>query len=287
MLFCFCFFTVEHIEDDRFLLFAPYRETNSTILQIQLWMEFPGIKKSPELMCNEFSLEIVPVIGSRNMGGYNSDCSILTLVSKPRFPEDILEMKFEIKRLYQACQKKDDSPHFNYRIRFNPVENTCDINLAKDHVDIFLIFKELDGMEDISYFDPHAQDFVSLHYDNLINRKPLLKSFAHKRKFPKSCSLRPFTFSFEHSGWKDFVIAPKEYQSNKCQGRCAFPLAEHLNYSNYAVIQAVGSTIYTGIKNPCCIPMDLAPLTLLIADEDNEITLKSQKDLVVTSCKCG
>lgn len=278
---------MEHIKDDQFRFTAPYRKTNSTILKIQLWMEFPLIEKSPGLMQNEFVIDIVPVIGSRDMDGYDDDCSILTLVSKPRFPEHILEMKFDIKSLYQACQIKDEAPSLNYKVRLYPVENTADINLARDKVDIFLIFKEHDDIEDISHFLPHSKHLGPLHYDKIINKKPNLRSFVPKRKFPKTCALRPFTFSFDYSGWKDFVIAPKEYQSNKCHGRCAFPLPGHLNYTNYAVIKAIGSTIYKELKNPCCIAQDFAPLSMLVSDEEDKITLKSQKDLIATSCKCG
>ena len=285
MFFSF-FLAVEHIKDDIFYLAAPYRKTKTTFLDIHLWMEFSGIEKSEGLVSNEFLIDIIPIIGSRKMTEYDDECSLVTIVSKPHFPDDELEMKFDVTSLYQACQMKDKSSFLKYKIRLYPLNNTTSINLARDKVNMFFLFKEEDDKSDIMSYLPKSQHIEPLHYNNIIvHKRPRLRSLKPRQKAPRPCSLRPYIFNFLNSGWKDFITAPKEYGVNKCHGRCAFPLAPHLNYTNYAVVKAIGSTIYKEMKNPSCIAQDLAPLVMLALD-DNKFTMKTQQDMVATSCKC-
>lgn len=275
-----------HVKDDIFLLAAPYRKAKSNVLSIRLWMEFPSITKERQLQAKKYLVDITPVIGSRDADGYD-DCSTVTIVSKARFPEDILEMKFDLTSVYQSCRDKDGSTHFKFKLRFYSFTDSCDINLDKDKTDMFLLFKEQDQIEDILHLLPNADSMEPLHYERVMRKVPQLRSFKFRNKGSRACSLRPFTFSFEYSGWKNHVVAPKSYQSNWCRGRCSFPLADHLNSTNYAVIKAIASTMYSNARNPSCIPQDLRPLTMLVCDDDLKITLKSQKDMIATSCKCA
>lgn len=215
--------------------------------------------------------------------------------SRARFPGDILEMKFDITSLYEACFAKDKSPEdFTFRLRFYSLNNETDIDLTKEAVDMFLLFKELDIFEDILHLLPNTENLERLHHSTVTRKVPKLKSFSRrisgngiKVKGKKKCSLKPFVFNFDDSGWSNYVIAPKKYQSNNCRGDCSLPLPDHISSTNYVIIKAVASTVYKGMKNPSCIAEDLAPLTMLVRDEDLKITMKIQKDMIATSCKCA
>lgn len=41
---------------------------------------------------------------------------------------------------------------------------------------------------------------------------------------------------------KDWIIAPKGYAANYCDGECSFPLNAHMNATNHAIVQTLVST---------------------------------------------
>lgn len=40
---------------------------------------------------------------------------------------------------------------------------------------------------------------------------------------------------------KDWIIAPKGYAANYCDGECSFPLNAHMNATNHAIVQTLVS----------------------------------------------
>lgn len=40
---------------------------------------------------------------------------------------------------------------------------------------------------------------------------------------------------------QDWIIAPKGYAANYCDGECAFPLNAHMNATNHAIVQTLVS----------------------------------------------
>lgn len=101
------------------------------------------------------------------------------------------------------------------------------------------------------------------------------------------CSRKPMFFDFQAVGWMDWILAPPGFQAYYCQGRCEYPMAEHLNYTNHATIQAlVNSVNYNLVPSPCCVPTELSPVTLLYYDTNNKVVLTNYHDMVVEGCGC-
>lgn len=42
---------------------------------------------------------------------------------------------------------------------------------------------------------------------------------------------------------KDWIIAPKGYAANYCDGECSFPLNAHMNATNHAIVQTLVSAV--------------------------------------------
>lgn len=101
------------------------------------------------------------------------------------------------------------------------------------------------------------------------------------------CSRKPMFFDFQAVGWMDWILAPPGFQAYYCQGRCEYPMAEHLNYTNHATIQAlVNSVNFNLVPSPCCVPTELSPVTLLYYDTNNKVVLTNYHDMVVEGCGC-
>lgn len=44
---------------------------------------------------------------------------------------------------------------------------------------------------------------------------------------------------FTAIGWQRWVVAPRGYHAHFCHGACHFPLAQHANATNHAVVQSL------------------------------------------------
>ena len=47
------------------------------------------------------------------------------------------------------------------------------------------------------------------------------------------------TFKWLQVGWNDWIVAPPHYDAHFCHGECPFPLADHLNATNHAIVQTL------------------------------------------------
>lgn len=262
---------------------SVHRKTNNTILAAHLWMEFPLITNPKTLRFRKYFLDIIPVVGARNWTTAG-DCSKITVFSKARFPENELEMRFDITSLYKACREVDDSKYFNFKLRFYVPSKTSDIDLQKDYSDIFIIFKEIDNHEDFLGFSPIEVTHMAQKLQKRF-KKPQLRKLRSRRKRSKPCSLIRWVLDFEDIGWGNWIYAPLKYEANLCHGRCSFPLANHLNSTNYAIVKSIVSSVFGKPKGANCVSQDLAPLTMIVKDEE-KATVKIQKDMITKSCAC-
>ena len=112
------------------------------------------------------------------------------------------------------------------------------------------------------------------------------KSANHK------CKRRPLYVSFADVGWKDWIMAPSGYDAFYCSGRCKGFLANHMNATNHAIVRSLVHSVRidTPVLEPCCVPTQLAPLTLLYTERGDSGTsnsvLKIYDDMIVKSCGC-
>ncbi|XP_050424806.1 protein dbl-1-like [Adelges cooleyi] len=102
------------------------------------------------------------------------------------------------------------------------------------------------------------------------------------------CRMEKLVLNFADIGWEDWVIYPKQFETNYCAGGCLFPLDKNSRPSNHATVQSLARSFgrLWDIPEPSCVPDSLAPLTLLYTDRSNHVMLKSYPDMKVVTCSC-
>ncbi|XP_023654980.1 bone morphogenetic protein 2b [Paramormyrops kingsleyae] len=153
----------------------------------------------------------------------------------------------------------------------------------------------------------HVRVSRSLHADedSWPQMRPLLVTFSHdgngnvlhtrekrqakgkqRKKHKTSCRRYSLYVDFSDVGWNDWIVAPPGYHAFYCHGECPFPLADHLNSTNHAIVQTLVNSVNTNIPRACCVPTELSPISLLYLDEYEKIILKNYQDMVVEGCGC-
>lgn len=154
----------------------------------------------------------------------------------------------------------------------------------------------------------HVRVSRSLHQDedSWPQMRPLLVTFSHdgkgqvlhtrekrqarntkqRKKHKANCRRHALYVDFSDVGWNDWIVAPPGYHAFYCQGECPFPLADHLNSTNHAIVQTLVNSVNTNIPRACCVPTDLSPISLLYLDEQEKVILKNYQDMVVEGCGC-
>ncbi|KAK0180885.1 hypothetical protein PV327_003220 [Microctonus hyperodae] len=103
----------------------------------------------------------------------------------------------------------------------------------------------------------------------------------------ENCRRQPLYVDFVDVGWDDWIVAPPGYEAFYCHGDCPFPLAEHLNSTNHAIVQnLVHSTNPLQVPKACCVPTALSSISMLYLDEENKVVLKNYQDMAVLGCGC-
>ncbi|KFD45996.1 hypothetical protein M513_13128, partial [Trichuris suis] len=101
------------------------------------------------------------------------------------------------------------------------------------------------------------------------------------------CQRHQLYVDFESVGWNDWIVAPPGYDAYYCQGDCPFPLNDHMNATNHAIVQTLVHSVNPGAApKSCCVPTELSPISMLYLDEYDKVVLKTYQDMVVESCGC-
>lgn len=110
----------------------------------------------------------------------------------------------------------------------------------------------------------------------------------HRRKGRRDhCRRHSLWVDFSDVGWTDWIVAPAGYQAYFCQGECPYPLDDHFNATNHAIVQnLINSVSPTMVPKACCIPTELSAISMLYVDENDKVVLKSYQDMVVEGCGC-
>lgn len=114
------------------------------------------------------------------------------------------------------------------------------------------------------------------------------KRKVHRRKDGREmCHRKPLYVDFSDVGWNDWIVAPPGYDAYYCYGECHFPLADHLNSTNHAVVQTlVHSYSPKTAPKACCVPTQLTSMSMLYLDDLNKVVLKNYQDMTVVGCGC-
>ncbi|CAI6356673.1 unnamed protein product [Macrosiphum euphorbiae] len=112
---------------------------------------------------------------------------------------------------------------------------------------------------------------------------------ARQRKKTKStlCKRHSMYVDFKEIGFSDWIEAPPGYEAFYCHGECTFPLADHMNGSNHALIQTyINAYNVARVPRACCVPTKLSMQTLLYKDDDGTLVMKNYPDMTVDECGC-
>lgn len=101
------------------------------------------------------------------------------------------------------------------------------------------------------------------------------------------CSRHKMYVDFSDVGWNDWIVAPPGYDAYYCHGECNFPLAQHLNTTNHAIIQTLMNSVNPSkVPKSCCVPTQLSSVSMLYLDDENKVVLKNYKEMTVIGCGC-
>ncbi|KAJ8968256.1 hypothetical protein NQ317_001898 [Molorchus minor] len=104
---------------------------------------------------------------------------------------------------------------------------------------------------------------------------------------PEPCSRHKMYVDFSEVGWSDWIVAPPGYDAYHCQGECNFPLADHLNTTNHAIVQTLMNSVNPSkVPKTCCVPTQLKSISMLYLDDEGKVVLKNYKEMVVDGCGC-
>ncbi|XP_069464379.1 bone morphogenetic protein 2 [Ambystoma mexicanum] len=135
--------------------------------------------------------------------------------------------------------------------------------------------------------------------------RPLLVTFGHdgkghplhrrekrqarqrqRKRLKSNCRRHPLYVDFSDVGWNDWIVAPPGYHAFYCHGDCPFPLADHMNSTNHAIVQTLVNSVNANIPKACCVPTELSAISMLYLDENEKVVLKNYQDMVVEGCGC-
>ena len=109
----------------------------------------------------------------------------------------------------------------------------------------------------------------------------------HNNNHRRNCRRHALYVDFQDVGWNDWIVAPPGYDAYYCHGDCPFPLADHLNSTNHAIVQTLVNSVYpTSVPRACCVPTELTPISMLYIDNFEKVVLKNYQDMVVEGCGC-
>ncbi|XP_026887342.2 bone morphogenetic protein 2b [Electrophorus electricus] len=120
------------------------------------------------------------------------------------------------------------------------------------------------------------------------DKRQVRRGPKQRRKQPQraNCRRHPLYVDFSEVGWNEWIVAPPGYHAFYCHGECPFPLSDHLNSTNHAIVQTLVNSVNSNIPRACCVPTELSPISLLYVDENEKIILKNYQDMVVEGCGC-
>lgn len=110
---------------------------------------------------------------------------------------------------------------------------------------------------------------------------------GHRKGDRDPCRRRQMYVNFSVVGWNDWIVAPLGYDAFYCDGECEYPMAEHMNTTNHAIVQSLMNSAHPDdVPKPCCVPTQLSSISMLYVDTQNNVILKNYQEMVVIGCGC-
>ncbi|EDV30607.2 uncharacterized protein Dana_GF20585, isoform A [Drosophila ananassae] len=111
----------------------------------------------------------------------------------------------------------------------------------------------------------------------------------HRRRknHDDTCRRHSLYVDFSDVGWDDWIVAPPGYDAYYCHGKCPFPLADHFNSTNHAVVQMLVNDLNPGkVPKACCVPTQLESVAMLYLNDQSTVVLKNYQEMTVVGCGC-
>ncbi|KAJ3658866.1 hypothetical protein Zmor_010583 [Zophobas morio] len=103
-----------------------------------------------------------------------------------------------------------------------------------------------------------------------------------------TCRRKPLYIDFTEINFDMWIVQPRGYEAYQCQGKCFYPVAEHLNPTKHAIVQALLHSVSPSkVSRSCCVPTNLDSISILYVDNNGVLTYRyAYKDMVVLECGC-
>jgi bone morphogenetic protein 2/4 len=138
-----------------------------------------------------------------------------------------------------------------------------------------------------TYTDDGRYKQRSIRDANRSRRAPGGRRGGRRKNNHDICQRRPLYVDFSDVGWDSWIVAPPGYEAFYCHGECNFPIADHLNTTNHAIVQTLVHSISPSLApKACCVPTQLSSISMLYVDDLNKVVLKNYQDMVVVGCGC-
>ncbi|XP_074032014.1 bone morphogenetic protein 10 [Leptinotarsa decemlineata] len=133
--------------------------------------------------------------------------------------------------------------------------------------------------------DDYEEETNRIWDDDASNRKIQMRKM---KKLRNSCKRKPLYIDFAEIKYDMWIVQPSGYEAYQCQGRCFYPVADHLNPTKHAILQTLlHSVAPSKVSRSCCVPTVLDSISVLYVDTNGVLTYRySYKDMVVAECGC-
>ncbi|XP_017075700.1 protein decapentaplegic isoform X2 [Drosophila eugracilis] len=110
---------------------------------------------------------------------------------------------------------------------------------------------------------------------------------TRRKNHDDTCRRHSLYVDFSDVGWDDWIVAPLGYDAFYCHGKCPFPLADHFNSTNHAVVQTLVNNMNPGkVPKACCVPTQLDSVAMLYLNDQSTVVLKNYQEMTVVGCGC-
>ncbi|CAH1788349.1 unnamed protein product [Owenia fusiformis] len=133
--------------------------------------------------------------------------------------------------------------------------------------------------------------FLVLHTKvkpSLDSRKKRRTAICDPGATGQQCCKRFHYISFAEIGWDDWILSPKGYYANFCDGSCPTSTRpEKLNSYHAIVINGFRQVKPRSAIQQCCTPKKLRSLSLVYLDDSSNIIASDLSEMIVDECGCS
>jgi hypothetical protein len=102
------------------------------------------------------------------------------------------------------------------------------------------------------------------------------------------CRLVPWMVDFEKLEWDKFIVYPKTYMANACEGHCTpTGIPRHTLLSNKTSYEILRVLYGEKPDENCCKPSKFGSQSLLFYGEHNTMVVRTVSNMRVLECKCS